>query len=320
MESAEIEKEIIAEKKSISFLRSFFTISLIIIAVCFIYFYYNSSQHVGNQMVEASVFNARLQNLENAIPIHEERIAKIEEALKLTPAPATASATATPPAAAAASPQLPAPALVERVADLEKELKSLKASPSGQSHEKTSDSIALLSAFHRLSDNMLSGRPFASELSAYAESYGAEDKSLDDLITSITPYSAGGIPTVYRLLLSFDKIRDAVKSGATAPENAGFTDKVKFNLSQMVDVRRTDKAPTDNSADAIITRAGSDLENEEIEAAVAEIRSLPDAARAPFDNWLEDAQMASMAPSIVDQLEEKTMKRAFAQEAPASGK
>jgi hypothetical protein len=167
---------------------------------------------------------------------------------------------------------------------------------------------------------MLSGRPFASELSAYAENYGAEDKSLDDLITSITPYSAGGIPTVYRLLLSFDKIRDSVKSAASVPENAGFTDKVKFNLSQMVDVRRTDKAPTDNSADAIITRAGSDLENEEIEAAVAEIRSLPDAARSPFDNWLEDAQMASMAPSIVDQLEEKTMKRAFAQEAPASGK
>lgn len=310
MDNIEIEKEIVAEKRSIFYLRAFLFVSMMAITVCFTAFYYNSNKHAGRQMVEASVFDARLQNIENSIVQHEKRIAKLEEEIeKLAPvkvqSPA-ASQTTTPATA-------PTGDLVARIAALEKEITTLKATPAPQNQEQVAKAITLLTAFHRLGDNMLSGKPFASELSAFQDNYGSDDKSLNDIYASITPYAAGGIPTVYRLLSSFDKARDSLKTSAQAPSgNAGFTSRLLFNLSQMVTIHRIGKTQSSNTVDAILDRAETDLDNEEIEAAIAEIKSLPDDTRSNFSNWLDDAEMASTAPSIVDQIEEKTMKKAFA--------
>jgi hypothetical protein len=117
---------------------------------------------------------------------------------------------------------------------------------------------------------------------------------------------------VYRLLTSFDKVRDSLKPTAALPEeNTGFTAKLFFNLSQMVTIHRIDKAQIGTTPDAVIERAQSDLDNEAVEAAIAEIKSLPDDQRSNFSTWLEDAQEATLAPSLVDQIEEKTMKKAF---------
>lgn len=311
MDNSEIEKEIIEEKKSIFYLRAFLFVSVLAVTACFGVFYYSSNKHVGRQMVEASVFDARLQNIENSVMLHEKRLATLEDEMqKLSPIEVKQpSASAETPAAA------PPADVTARLDALEKEIKAVKAVPVSGSPEQVARAITLLTSFHRLGDNVLSGRPFASELSAFQENYGNtdNDKQLSDALNALAPYAAGGVPTVYRLLTSFDKARDSLKVAEPPPaENAGFTAKLLFNLSQMVSIHRIDRAQTGTTPDAAIERAQGDLDNEAVEAAIAEIKSLPEKERSSFETWLEDAQMAAIAPSLVDQIEEKTMKKAFA--------
>ena len=79
MENIEIEKEILAEKKNISHLRGFFWTLTAVITVILACSYYTATKHVGRQQVDSSVFDTRLQNVENAIPVYDKRLAKLEE-------------------------------------------------------------------------------------------------------------------------------------------------------------------------------------------------------------------------------------------------
>lgn len=303
MEHSEIEKEILAEKKSISHMRTFLLIFLVSVISCFSVFYYTAQQHAGRQMVDATVFDTRLQNLENSIPIHEKHLAKLEEdILKLSKSQVTTTS-------------IHGDDVNERLGLIEKEIKSLKSPEASNKQDsgQISQAITLLSVFHRLSSNITTGKPFIAELSSFQEKFGADDdKSLNDLIASLMPYADNGIPTTNKLVSSFDDAIDTMKHNEIAlPDTSSFWEKLRFNISHMVTVRKISKAQKGSSINAIIGRAQDHLDNEEIEAAISEVKSLPDNVRNNFSTWLEDAQMASMAPSIVDQIEEKVMKKAF---------
>lgn len=306
MENAEIEKEIIAEKKSISNLYRFLLIFLFIVVVVFSLFYYSNEKHATRIMVDASVFDVRLQNMENSITAHEKRIAGLEESGGKTNNAAVES-------------RVPAEAKIpeevnKRIETLDKEIKTLKSSYAVKNRQETIQAIRLISTFNRLSRMITLGKPFSAELSAFLDMYGADnDKSLEEVVAALIPYSDSGIPTQAALLDSFDDTVEALdNSPAAAPENAGFWQTVLFNLSHMITIRKIDKTQTGNSQEAVIGRAYDYLDNGENEAAVAEIKSLPDSIRNHFSAWLEEAQMVSLAPSLMDDLDEKVMKKAFA--------
>lgn len=306
MDNTEIEKEIIQEKKSISRLRLFMLLFLLCVVAAFAYAYYSAVKQLTRQVEDASVFDVRLQNVENAIPLHEKRIVKLEEdtqkLAKISPSPAASAAPVTPE-------------VNDRIAALEKEIKALKTPAiASRNSEQIAQEIALLSSLHHLSDKILSGKPFAAELSSFEESYGADvDKSLNDIISQLAPYADNGVPSMPALIAMFEDAANSAKKDdkASLPENASFWDKLLFNLSHMISIRRTDKNQSGNSVDAILARAEDDLENQETEAAIAEVRSLPDNIRSYFTFWMEDAQMQSIAPSLVEQLEEKVTKKTF---------
>ncbi len=301
MDNKEIEKEILEEKKSISHLRLFLIFIVIAVAGGFISFYYGEKAHQGRQMEDSSVFDTRLQNVENTVALHEKRLAKLEEdAAKIAKAlPATGG-------------QVP-PDVNDRLAAVEKTIGSLKVSSSPQTSAQLLQAITLLSSFYRLSNDIVAGKPFAADLSSFQEKYGSDDKSLSDILAPLLPYADSGIPTTSTLLSSFDDAVAALKKNeAQPPENAGLWNKLVFNIAHLISIRRIDKTQAGNSVDAVIGRAEDDLDDDEVEAAMAEIKSLPDNARNSFAAWLEDAQVTTLAPSYVAQIEEKVMKKAFA--------
>ncbi|MEI7669685.1 MAG: hypothetical protein WCJ33_06365 [Pseudomonadota bacterium] len=308
MEQMEIEKEIIEEKKSISHIKLFLLMLFIAVITGFSVFYYISDKRNGRQMVDASVFDIRLQNIENSVALHEKRVAKIEEDLSKNP-PQTKS-----------EPQqvIIPDELKKQVESLEKELKSLKTNNSTQNNAQISNAITLISSFNRLSNKILLGKPFSSELSNFLDNYGEyQDKQFDEALNALTSYSISGIPSESNLLASFDEaVAASNKNDSIPPENLGFWQTLFFNISHLVTIHKIDKNQSGNSSDAIIGRAESDLESGEIEAAIAEIKSLPDNLRNNFSAWLEEAQIASISPSLLDQIEEKTMKKAFVNNAP----
>ena len=303
MDNIQIEKEILEEKKSISHMRTFLLLFLVGVVMGFTLFYYSTSKHVGRQKEDYSVTDTRLENIENTVSLHEKRIAKLEEqAAKPVAAPTAAGS----PAAANDNTN-------EKIASLEKEIKSLKFSAAPQDPEHVAQAITLLSSFHRLSNAIVGGKPFAAELSSFLENFGADtDKSLNDIIAPLSPYADSGIPNSSTLNSVFDEALATMKKNeALPPDNAGFWEKLVFNITHMITIRRIDKSQGGISPDAIIGRADDDLNGEETEAAIAEIKSLPDNVRSNFNAWLEDAQISSIAPSVLDQIEEKVMKKAF---------
>jgi hypothetical protein len=288
---------------------------------------YSASQHSQDQQVQVNdtiaVFDSRLQNLEKTTARHDDRIRELEETthkLASAPPPAPAAAPATAPAESPASAAAPAPAADDaRIEKLEKEIEALKASAPMQTPEGLGQSIRLLLAFHRFSGKVLSGKPFAAELSAFEE-LDSPDESAGSPLATLAPFAGNGIPTFATLLASFDVSVDGLNAAqAIPPADAGFAERLKYNLTHMVSVRRISEGQTGNSVQAIVGRAQAHLEREEIEAAMTEIKSLPESARGNFSSWLDDAQMVTEAPSLIDQIEEEVMQKAFHTEGKTSG-
>jgi hypothetical protein len=288
---------------------------LVLLAVLFAGFtHFFMNPRSGNQQVydNLDVFGTRLQNLENSTILHEKRLKELEEethrlASAPSPAPAPASASApgsTEPASG------PAPS-DDRIAALEKEIAALKTASPQRDNESIFQSIRLLSAFHHLSEKVIGGKPFAPELSAFQE-LASLDEAAGSTLATLSPYAESGIPTFATLLATFDQAVEGLNATeAVPPAGADFWKRFTYNLAHLVSVRRIDEAQTGNAADAIVGRAQAHLEREEIEAAMTEIKSLPDTARGNFAAWLDDAQMVTEAPSLIDQLEEQIMQKIF---------
>lgn len=298
MEARELEKEILEEKKSISHLRVFLIALLIGVIGGFALFYYNNTKQFGRQSVDSSVFDVRIQSLDDTIAAQEKRIAKLEEQ----------QAKAAPAAVA----QLPAD-INDRLTALEKAESAPKTHAGVQNSEQVFAAITLLSTFHHVSSKILSGKPFAAELAAFQEKFNADgDKSLDPVIAPLMPYADSGVPSVSSLISTFDEAAAVARSrDGGLPADASLWDKFVYNISRMVNIHRTDKAITGNTPDAIIGRASDDLSGDSIDAALKEIQSLPEAQRSSFAAWIQDAQVANMVASCVDQMEEQVMKKAF---------
>ena len=75
------------------------------------------------------------------------------------------------------------------------------------------------------------------------------------------------------------------------------------SAQSLVKVRRVDDSPEGNSVTAILTRTDSDLENEQLPDAVAEVDALQDDAREPFAAWLEAARARIAAEETLQRLE-----------------
>lgn len=289
-------------KKSIfSVIRVLLLLALLTLAFV-LYARYFNSQRQGGQFITAdlSVFDARLQNLENSILLHEKRLKDLEESIQKQ-ANTQQQPTSTP---------APSSADEERIAVLEKQITQLMAA-SPHDNDKIMQSIRILSAFHRLSDKVIGGKPFTTELTSF-ESIAGPDESAFAPLTTLAPYADSGIPTFATLLVTFDQaVEGANAADAIPPATASFWERFQFNLAHLVTIRRIDDSTAGNSPDAIVSRAQLHLEREEVEAAAAEIKSLPDNVRSNFVAWLDDAQMVIEAPSLINQIEEQVMQKAF---------
>ncbi len=309
-----------APKKRSSTILRVLLLFIVLIAACFGYMRFFANQRAGGQQVydNLAVFDTRLQNIENSTLLHEKRIKDLEDATqKLAAAPA--ASTSAPVASSSAAPATGTPQTApisattgdERIAALEKEIASLKAASPLRDNDTLLQSIRLLSAFHRLSDKVIGGKPFAAELTAF-EQLTIPDTAPGSPLAILTPYADSGIPTFATLLVTFDQSVDGLNaSEAVPPSTADFSERLKYNLTHLIRVHRIDEAQTGNTTDAIVGRAQAHLEHEEVEAAVSEIKSLPENARSNFAAWLDDAQMVTEAPSLVGQIEEQVMQKAF---------
>ncbi|MCP3379100.1 hypothetical protein NLM31_01425 [Bradyrhizobium sp. CCGUVB4N] len=135
--------------------------------------------------------------------------------------------------------------------------------------------------------------PYEAQLTA-ARSFAAKP----ELLKSLDAFAASGIPTPVALTRELLNIVPKLAPPPETPSsNAGIVERLQAGASKLVRIERTDGVGNDRGA--IVARiTAAALRNDFVEAR-RELKTLPDADRAPAQAWLDkaDARDAALAAS-----------------------
>ncbi|MCK1358667.1 hypothetical protein [Bradyrhizobium sp. 199] len=198
---------------------------------------------------------------------------------------------------ATAAPDLDA--LNDRIAQLERTSKSERAELAQQG-EKIADNKArddkplrFVVAAALLDVAVRHGDPYQSQLSA-ARSLAAKP----DMLKPLDTFASSGIPTPVALSRELLNIVPKLSPPAEAQTSGtGIVERLQAGASKLVRIERTDGIGNDRGA--IVTRVtAAALRNDVVEAR-RELKTLPEADRAPAQAWLDkaDARDAALAAS-----------------------
>ena len=206
-------------------------------------------------------------------------------------------ARSTPRDAAAASPGLAA--LDDRISRLERASTTARAELAQQG-EKIADAKVMddkplrhVVAATLLDVAVRHNDPYAAQLTA-ARSLAAKPEMLKPLDT----FAAAGIPTPVALSRELLNIVPKLSPPPEAPAaGAGIVERLQAGASKLVRIERTDGVGNDRGAVVARVTAAA-LRNDFVEAR-RELKTLPDADRAPAQAWLDkaDARDAALAAS-----------------------
>ncbi|WP_439395680.1 COG4223 family protein [Bradyrhizobium sp. PMVTL-01] len=209
----------------------------------------------------------------------------------------TASALNDAKSASPAAPDLGA--LTDRVAQLERASKTERAELAQQGEKiaeakKIDDKpLRFVVAAALLDVAVRHGDPYQSQLSA-ARSLAARP----DMLKPLDTFASSGIPTPVALSRELLNIVPKLSPPAEAPAaNAGIVERLQAGASKLVRIERTDGVGNDRGA--IVARVtAAALRNDFVEAR-RELKTLPEADRAPAQAWLDkaDARDAALAAS-----------------------
>lgn len=190
-------------------------------------------------------------------------------------------------------------ALTDRIAQLERASKSERAELAQQG-EKIADAKAMddkplrfVVAAALLDVAVRHGDPYQSQLSA-ARSLAAKP----DMLKPLDTFASSGIPTPVALSRELLNIVPKLSPPPEAPAaDAGIVERLQAGASKLVRIERTDGVGNDRGA--IVARVtAAALRNDFVEAR-RELKTLPEADRAPAQAWLDkaDARDAALAAS-----------------------
>ncbi|MBR0782685.1 COG4223 family protein [Bradyrhizobium iriomotense] len=190
-------------------------------------------------------------------------------------------------------------ALSDRIAQLERASKTERAELAQQG-EKIADTKAMddkplrfVVAATLLDVAVRHGDPYQAQLSA-ARSLAAKP----DMLKPLDAFASSGIPTPVALSRELLNIVPKLSPPAEAPAaNAGIVERLQAGASKLVRIERTDGVGNDRGA--IVARVtAAALRNDFVEAR-RELKTLPEADRAPAQAWLDkaDARDAALAAS-----------------------
>jgi uroporphyrinogen-III synthase len=197
--------------------------------------------------------------------------------------------------------------LPERVAAVEQQSKAIAerldatAPPAGEALR-----MALVLGVGELSEQVLSGRPYADALAQVESLLGADAA----LAAPLKEQAANGISTLPALRRDFDDVARSVVEVAMG-EGDHWLDHVKGRLAALFVLRRTGEVPGD-APDAIVARAEARLEAGDLAAAVAEVGKLTGRAAEAAAAWQQRAQARLDAEKALAALKRRTFELARA--------
>jgi len=201
----------------------------------------------------------------------------------LAPSPVAAAPAArlTAETATTAQPEPAAPAVhASEVTGLESRVQALETS-----QDRTIDAAAAALASALLAEASETSRPFDRELAALERVL-----PLSPDATALRRLAQTGAPTRAALAAGFDDAAARASVAARDPgERAGFFDRLGYALANIVTVRRVGSTKGD-APDAVLARAERQVNDGDIDGALATLNALPPKAGAAMAGWRTGAE------------------------------
>lgn len=138
------------------------------------------------------------------------------------------------------------------------------------------------------------GGSFMAELEAFA-SVDGNSETLDQLRT----LAASGVPSRATLLTRFPAVANAmIDAGSGGDESGGVIDRLLSSATSLVKVRPVGEV-TGDSVEAIVARMETKLKNGDLQGAVDEWNTLPEAAKTVSQAYVKDLQARIEAEKLV---------------------
>lgn len=135
----------------------------------------------------------------------------------------------------------------------------------------------------------------------YAEPLGTMQENGVTVPDALAAPASEGVPTLSALVEEYPPLaRDALSAARMAEsETEGGTERFATFLSNQLGVRSVTPREGD-TADAVLSRAEAALRSGDLPAALSELGTLPDEARAPLADWISRAQTRADAVAAAD--------------------
>lgn len=185
--------------------------------------------------------------------------------------------------------------LQKRVAALEQSLAAARTQVAQTAASEQSVRLALSAQVLR--EAVERGVPFASEL-AQARMLGANPATL----TPLEPFAPSGLPGKTDLARQLSDLLPAMTKAAGAEATpGGFFERLQANAGKLVRVQPVGAPPGDDAAD-VMARLETHAAHADIDAALADIAKLPEAARREADPWTAKATARQKALAAAQRL------------------
>ncbi len=136
---------------------------------------------------------------------------------------------------------------------------------------------ALLLALNEFRGNVDSARPFETDL-AVLRKYAGDDPKLQAALTRLAPHARNGVLNRQKLSQNLEAAAGDIVMAKMRGEDASVKQRVMARMSSMVKARRVDDLTSD-TPDAIVARAQKYLAENNVPAAMAELRKLDGESR-----------------------------------------
>jgi hypothetical protein len=141
-----------------------------------------------------------------------------------------------------------------------------------------------------LESTVVRGAPFAAELAA-VKALGADQPTL----AALEPFASTGLPSANALASEMSDLAPALTQASGGPQReGGLLERLQTGAERLVRIRRVEEVAGTDPA-AIIARVEFKAVHGDIAGALAELASLPEAARAPAAAWIKKAQARAAA-------------------------
>jgi hypothetical protein len=181
-------------------------------------------------------------------------------------------------------------ALTNRVVTLENTVKALTAAATESAPQPDDRPARLSVAAEALRATVERGAPYQAELAAVA-ALGVDRAA----IAPLQPFARQGVPSVGALARELMALTAAME-GIVQPTatDATFLDRLKANAQKLVRITPAGAPPGNDPAD-VIARIKFNAAHGDIDAAPADIKQLPDPAKALAADWIKKAQSRDAA-------------------------